>query len=94
MDQKDEEEKFGPVKRLILGKIVTLEEAGCYTFLLSRGQRVLFKPELICRYVSELPQDKKRGELEREGKRIAQVEFSKPKNISSQAEYRFISWLI
>lgn len=94
MGQQEEEDKRGPVKRYILGKIVTLEEFGCYTFLLPGRKKVLFRPELICKSVSELPQDKARGEFEQEEKRIAIVTFPDPKNITPEADYKFFSWLI
>ena len=89
----NENDERGPVKRYILGEVVAQPEDGCYTFSLQR-QQVFFKPELVCKNVFELPQDKAQGEIEAMGKRIAQVVFLDPKNITPLAGFRFFSWLI
>jgi hypothetical protein len=91
MEQPKEEK--GPVRRLVLGKIVQEPNEGYYTFLLSNQTRVYFKPEQVCSKVTEFP-EKETGELEREGKRIARVEFADPTQITSRGKYRFLGWLV
>lgn len=89
-----QDEERGPIRAFILGTVVNQPEERCYTFLLPRGQKVFFKPDLFCRHVSELPQCKVQGEFEAKGIRVAMVDFPDPKNTTPEADYKFFGWLI